>query len=161
MCKHLPCCPLNRKSSFPYTGCRAIPFNSKSHRLHEGEALGNDFDPGPGAGAQAAPLLEIIAENRWPVVCYPPHGGAMQVKEARAYLIRRAKGDADHGSDRRVCGHSAGEWGYHFHRLTSDRNWWKAVLGSSAPEVIEPFSFQPNSVDSIPNPLHGKPVIIS
>ena len=32
-----------------------------------------------------------------------------------------------------------GEWGYHFHRLTSDRNWWKAVLGSSAPEVIEPF----------------------
>ena len=102
--------------------------------------LGNGFDPGPGAGAQAAPLLEIIAENRWPVVCYPPHGGAMQVKGGPSVLD--PEGERAMRIMDRTGGFAAiqlGEWGYHFHRLTSDRNWWKAVLGSSAPEVIEPF----------------------
>ncbi|MDA0749157.1 MAG: hypothetical protein O2964_00430, partial [Verrucomicrobia bacterium] len=48
--------------------------------------LGNGFDPGPGAGAQSAKLLETIAHAGWPVVCYPPDGGRMQVKGGTSVL---------------------------------------------------------------------------
>ena len=48
--------------------------------------LGGGFDPGPGAGAHSAQLLETIAEANWPVVCYPPDGGRMQVKGGTSVL---------------------------------------------------------------------------
>lgn len=93
--------------------------------------LGNGFDPGPAAVAASRPLLEYLATVGWPVVCYPPDGGRMQVKGGTSVLAT-----ADEESLRVMDAAGVfsaiqlGEWGYHFHRLQSDVGWWKAVLGS-------------------------------
>ena len=116
-------------------------------------SLGNGFDPGPGAGAQAAPLLEILAEQGWPVVCYPPQGGAMQVKGGPSVLD--PAGEMAMRIMDRSGGFAAiqlGEWGYHFHRLTSDRNWWEAVLGTDSQAVIDPFFIPANQRGFDPMP---------
>ena len=104
------------------------------------KGLGGGFDPGPGAGVQAAPLLTAIAEAGWPVVCYPPDGGRMQVKggtsvldPAGEYALRVLDRAGQFGAIQ------LGEWGYHFHRLTSDTNWWKAVLGDDYETQVQHY----------------------
>ena len=102
--------------------------------------LGNGFDPGPGAGAQSAELLNTIAQAGWPVVCYPPDGGRMQVKGSTSVLDPAGE-EALRVLDRagQFGAIQLGEWGYHFHQLTSDEGWWKAVLGDDFEEQIDTF----------------------
>jgi len=47
-------------------------------RVMRERGLGNGFDPGPGPQAQAGPVCEFLAENRWPVEFYS--GAEMQIK---------------------------------------------------------------------------------
>ena len=93
--------------------------------------LGNGFDPGPSAVASSRPLLEYLATVGWPVIYYPPDGGRMQVKGGTSAL-KNADEETLRLMDRAgVFGAiQLGEWGYHFHRLTGDEGWWKAVLGT-------------------------------
>ncbi len=104
------------------------------------KGLGGGFDPGPGAGLQAAPLLTAIAEAGWPVVCYPPDGDRMQVKGGTSVLDPAGE-HAMRILDRagQFGAIQLGEWGYHFHRLTSDTNWWKAVLGDDYETQIQHY----------------------
>lgn len=102
--------------------------------------LGNGFDPGPGAGAQSAQLLDTIASAGWPVVCYPPDGGRMQVKGGTSVLDPTGE-EALRVLDRegQFGAIQLGEWGYHFHQLTANKDWWKAVLGQDYEEQIDSF----------------------
>jgi hypothetical protein len=102
--------------------------------------LGNGFDPGPGAGAQSAKLLETIAHAGWPVVCYPPDGGRMQVKGGTSVLDPAGE-EALRVLDRagQFGAIQLGEWGYHFHQLTSNEGWWEAVLGDDFEEQVDAF----------------------
>lgn len=104
------------------------------------KGLGGGFDPGPGAGAQSAKLLEAIAAAKWPVVCYPPDGGRMQVKGGTSVLDPAGE-HALRVLDRagQFGAIQLGEWGYHFHQLTSREDWWKAVLGDDYDDQIESF----------------------
>ena len=102
--------------------------------------LGNGFDPGPAAVASSRPLLEYLATVGWPVICYPPDGGRMQVKGGTSVL-----NNADEETLRVLdqagvfTAIQLGEWGYHFHRLTGDEGWWKAVLGKDYEAEINDF----------------------
>lgn len=102
--------------------------------------LGNGFDPGPGAGAHSAKLLHVIAHAGWPVVCYPPDGGRMQVKGGTSVLDPAGE-EALRVLDRagQFGAIQLGEWGYHFHQLTSNEGWWKAVLGDNFVEQVDAF----------------------
>jgi hypothetical protein len=96
-----------------------------------GKHLGNGFDPGPAAVASSRPLLEHLATVGWPVILYPPDGGRMQVKGGSS-VLNNADEEALRVLDRAGVFNAIqlGEWGYHFHRLTGDEGWWKAVLGT-------------------------------
>ncbi len=93
--------------------------------------LGNGFDPGPAAVAASRPLLEYLASVGWPVILYPPDGGRMQVKGSTS-VLNHADEETLRLMDRAgvFSAIQLGEWGYHFHRLTGDEGWWKAVLGA-------------------------------
>lgn len=92
--------------------------------------LASAFDPGPAATAASAPAIDLLVRLGWPVVLYPPDGGRMQVRGGTSVLS-----GADEEVVRRLdragvfAAIQLGEWGYHFHRLTSDTGWWRAVLG--------------------------------
>ncbi|MBI1176425.1 hypothetical protein GC207_03195 [bacterium] len=105
--------------------------------------LGNAFDPGPTASAASRHVIEYLATVGWPVICYPPDGGRMQVKGGTSALSN------DDEAAMRIFDRAGvfsaiqlGEWGYHFHQLTSDDGWWKAVLGkdydAQAKDFIKP-----------------------
>ncbi len=93
------------------------------------ERLANGFDPGPAARAGSRALFEVIADNGWPVICYPGYGD-MQVKDGRA---RMSDDDEAALEPLRRAGvfHAIqlGEWGYYFHNLSSAEGWWRAVYG--------------------------------
>jgi hypothetical protein len=95
------------------------------------EGLGNGFDPGPFGGAASRTLFEYLATIGWPVVCYPPAYGEFQVKEGRARLS-----DRDEAALQVLDGAGLfstlqlGEWGYYFHNLSSDENWFRNVYGA-------------------------------
>ena len=99
------------------------------------ERLGNGFDPGPLASASSAKLFEYLATVGWPVVGYPPGYGEFQIKEGRARLANDDEA-ALQILDRAGVFNAIqlGEWGYYFHNLSSDRNWWKAVYGDDFAE---------------------------
>lgn len=108
--------------------------------------LGNGFDPGPAAVAASRPLLEYLATVGWPVVCYPPDGGRMQVKGSTS-ILSSADEEALRVMDQAgvFTAIQLGEWGYHFHRLTSDNGWWKAVLGADYDAQIADFYRPPEN----------------
>ena len=117
--------------------------------------LGSGFDPGPAAVAASRPLIEYLATVGWPVICYPPDGGRMQVKGGTS-VLKTADEEMLRVLDRAgvFSAIQLGEWGYHFHRLTGDEGWWKAVLGedyeSQRKEFVKPkglagFDRQPGS----------------
>jgi len=89
--------------------------------------ISNGFDPGPAARAESAPLFEVLAETRWPVIHYPGYSD-MQVAGGRARLS-----DADEAAlrilDRAGIFHpiQLGEWGYYFHNLSWSESWWRDV----------------------------------
>ncbi len=105
--------------------------------------VGNGFDPGPSAVASSRPLFEYLATVGWPVICYPPDGGRMQVKGGTS-VLSTADEEALRILDRAgvFTAIQLGEWGYHFHRLTGDRGWWKAVLGADYDSQVSEF-FKP------------------
>ncbi len=92
--------------------------------------LGSAFDPGPTASAASRPLIEYLATVGWPVIYYPPNGGQMQVRGGSSALNNEDE-EALRILDRTgvFSAIQLGEWGYHFHQLTSDEGWWRAVLG--------------------------------
>ncbi len=89
----------------------------------------NGFDPGPGPGAQAAPVFEFLAQERWPVVFYS--GSEMQIKGGRA-VFGRDEEAALAAMDRAgvFTAYQLGEWGYYFHNLSHHDSWWRDVYGS-------------------------------
>ncbi|HVV71509.1 MAG TPA: hypothetical protein VHI52_08430, partial [Verrucomicrobiae bacterium] len=40
-------------------------------KVMQQEHLGNGFDPGPTPNPNTKPILDYLAEVRWPVACYP------------------------------------------------------------------------------------------
>jgi hypothetical protein len=90
--------------------------------------LGNGFDPGPGPGPQSRPVLDFLAENRWPVVFYS--GGEMQIKGGRAVFGREEEASLA-ALDRAgvFTAYQLGEWGYYFHNLSHHEAWWRDVYG--------------------------------
>lgn len=124
--------PGQKEFAFTLYGCPDnLPQLKEVVTVMRERGLGNGFDPGPSAVAASRPLLDYLATVGWPVVCYPPDGGRMQVKGGTSVLST-----ADEESLRVLDAAGVfsaiqlGEWGYHFHRLQSDVGWWKAVLGS-------------------------------
>jgi len=92
------------------------------------QKLGNGFDPGPGAGPGAKPILEYLSTLGWPVIFYS--GAEMQINGGRAVLGR------EHETSLAVMdragiftAYQLGEWGYHFHNLTPTESWWRDVYG--------------------------------
>lgn len=93
--------------------------------------LGRGFDPGPAAVAASAPVIEYLSSIGWPVVLYPPDGGRMQVKGSTS-VVSEADELVLRSFDRTGTFNAIqlGEWGYHFHQLQHNEDWWKAVLGN-------------------------------
>jgi hypothetical protein len=92
--------------------------------------LANALDPGPSASAGSRAAFEVLARRRWPVILYPPEGGRMQLEGSTSVL------SADDEAAVRVLDGAGvfnaiqlGEWGYHYHRLRTDPNWMRDVLG--------------------------------
>jgi len=92
--------------------------------------LANALDPGPSATAGSRGAFEVLARRRWPVILYPPDGGRMQLEGSTSVL------SADDEAAVRVLDDAGvfnaiqlGEWGYHYHRLRTDPNWMRDVLG--------------------------------
>jgi hypothetical protein len=104
------------------------------------QQLGNAFDPGPTASTASRPLIEYLATVGWPVIYYPPDGGRMQVKGGTSVLSNEDE-EALRILDRAgiFSAIQLGEWGYHFHRLTSDDGWWRAVLGADYESQVQHF----------------------
>jgi hypothetical protein len=90
--------------------------------------LANGFDPGPGPGPATRPVLDYLAEQRWPVVFYS--GGEMQIKGGRAVFGRDAESSLL-AMDRAgvFAALQLGEWGYYFHNLSHHEPWWRGVYG--------------------------------
>ena len=96
----------------------------------ESLGLANALDPGPSATAGSRGAFEVLARRRWPVILYPPDGGRMQLEGSTSVL------SADDEAAVRVLDDAGvfnaiqlGEWGYHYHRLRTDPNWMRDVLG--------------------------------
>jgi len=90
--------------------------------------LGNGFDPGPGANAQAWPVFDFLAQNRWPVVLYS--GGEMQIRGGRAVFGREHEAALASMDQADVfAAYQIGEWGYYFHNLAPRESWWRDVYG--------------------------------
>ncbi|MCX6864566.1 MAG: hypothetical protein NT050_16930, partial [Verrucomicrobia bacterium] len=92
--------------------------------------LANALDPGPSATAGSRGAFEVLARRRWPVILYPPDGGRMQLEGSTSVL------SADDEAAVRILDDAGvfnaiqlGEWGYHYHRLRTDPNWMRDVLG--------------------------------
>ncbi len=92
--------------------------------------LADAMDPGPAASAGSRAAFEVLARRRWPVILYPPDGGRMQLEGGTSVL------SADDEAAVRVLDGAGvfnaiqlGEWGYHYHRLRTDPNWMRDVLG--------------------------------
>lgn len=96
----------------------------------ERHGLADAMDPGPSASAGSRAAFEVLARRRWPVILYPPDGGRMQLEGGTSLL------SADDEAAVRVLDNAGvftaiqlGEWGYHYHRLRTDPNWMREVLG--------------------------------
>ena len=95
------------------------------------KGLGNGFDPGPTACSASKPLFEYLASIHWPMICYPGYGD-FQIKDGNARLS-----DADEAAMQVLdqagvfSAIQLGEWGYYFHNLSLDENWWRGVYGPS------------------------------
>ncbi len=102
--------------------------------------LANGFDPGPAAVAGSRPLFAYLASVGWPIICYPPDGGRMQVKGGTS-VLQNADEETLRVLDQAgvFSAIQLGEWGYHFHRLTWDEGWWKAVLGKDYDAQVNEF----------------------
>jgi hypothetical protein len=93
------------------------------------ESLGNGFDPGPTSRATSRRAFEVIADAGWPVICYPGYGD-FQTKEGSARLTEADEAAIRVLDDAGVfSGIQLGEWGYYFHNLSMNRQWWKGVYG--------------------------------
>jgi hypothetical protein len=90
--------------------------------------LGNGFDPGPGPRRQSRPILDLLAEHRWPTVFYS--GAEMQIQGGRA-VFGPEEESALASMDRAgvFCAYQLGEWGYYFHILSHHEPWWRDVYG--------------------------------
>lgn len=139
--------PGQKEFAFTLYGCPDnLPQLKEVVTVMRERGLGNGFDPGPSAVAASRPLLDYLATVGWPVVCYPPDGGRMQVKGGTSVLSTvdeeplRVLDAAGVFSAIQL-----GEWGYHFHRLQSDVGWWKAVLGSDFESKGQEFIKPPES----------------
>jgi hypothetical protein len=90
--------------------------------------LGNGFDPGPGPSRQSRPILDLLAEHRWPSVFYS--GAEMQIQGGRA-VFGPEEESALASMDRAgvFCAYQLGEWGYYFHNLSHHEPWWRDVYG--------------------------------
>jgi hypothetical protein len=92
--------------------------------------LADAMDPGPSASAGSRAAFEVLARRRWPVILYPPDGGRMQLEGGTSLLSAE-----DEAAVRILDGAGVftaiqlGEWGYHYHRLRTDPNWMRDVLG--------------------------------
>jgi hypothetical protein len=91
--------------------------------------LGNGFDPGPAARASSKPLFEYLATVGWPVMAYPgcadmqiQGGSCVLNRDDEAALATLEKSGA-------FCAVQLGEWGYYFHNLAPNENWWRDVYG--------------------------------
>jgi hypothetical protein len=94
------------------------------------KGLGNGFDPGPTACAASKPLFEYLASIHWPMICYPGFGD-FQIKDGNARLSdadETAMQVLDQAGDFSAI--QLGEWGYYFHNLSLDENWWRGVYGA-------------------------------
>ncbi|MBI1318611.1 MAG: hypothetical protein GC168_06645 [Candidatus Hydrogenedens sp.] len=97
----------------------------------EARGLANGFDPGPAASAGSAEALAAIASRGWPCISYPPFGD-FQVKNGRAELT-----DADEAAvavfdtAQVFQGIQLGEWGYHFHNLSMNEEWFRSAYGDA------------------------------
>ena len=100
----------------------------------QAEGLGNGFDPGPPAYAEAAEAFEYIASLGWPVVAYPA-APDMQVIDGLNVLK-----DDDEAVFHRLDASGAfsaiqlGEWGYYFHNLSFDETYWRGLYGANFDE---------------------------
>ena len=91
--------------------------------------LGNGFDPGPTPNASTKPILDYLAEVRWPLMCYPGCAD-MQIKGGRCVL--GPENEAALAVRDRAGLFTAvqlGEWGYYFHNLSCNEPWWHDVYG--------------------------------
>ncbi len=92
------------------------------------QKIGNGFDPGPGPGQAAKPVLDYLANVGWPLICYS--GGEMQIKGGRAVFGREQELSLAAMDQAGVfTAVQLGEWGYYFHNLASNEAWWRDVYG--------------------------------
>ena len=89
---------------------------------------GNGFDPGPGPHPDMKAVFEFLAQENWPVVCYP--GGDMQIVGGRGPL-GPANAAVLEPMDRAgvFTAIQLGEWGYYFHNFSHDESWWRGNFG--------------------------------
>jgi hypothetical protein len=104
--------------------------NSLRHvvRLMQEKDLGNGFDPGPAARAGNRPAFEYLASVGWPVMAYPGcadmqvNGGCALGPEDLAALSLLDQAEIFNAVQ-------LGEWGYYFHNLSSNEQWWRDTYG--------------------------------
>lgn len=95
------------------------------------EQLGNGFDPGPAAHANAAELIDYLATVGWPAVLYPGYtgfqieGGVCAFTDEDEAVLQRFAAPGN------FLAVQLGEWGYYFHNLSMDEGYWRAQFGDN------------------------------
>lgn len=91
--------------------------------------LGNGFDPGPTPQPDTKPIFDYLAQINWPVVCYP--GGDMQVVGGRGAMGQPNEAAlAAMDAAGVFSAVQLGEWGYYFHNLSHNLDWWRGNFGN-------------------------------
>ena len=113
--------------------------------------LGKGFDPGPRPGPDNPELVAYLMELGWPMTFYT---GEMQFKYGRDSITREELAIIEKlDKTGAVSNAQFGEWGYFFHNLSFNKDYWKGQFGKDyvkftsqiPPETFAGYMTKPES----------------